>query len=94
MIPDVSFDGSTDAEPTASFTLKTRNFPGVAYSETNANTITQTQAETTSQVALFTDQVHVRLRGRSFALKVQNNTTGVQWRLGTPRLDIRQDGRR
>ena len=45
-------------------------------------------------VEQFTDQVYVRLRGRSFSLKINSTTTGVEWRLGTPRVDIRPDGRR
>jgi hypothetical protein len=94
LIPDISFNGSTDESPTSTFTLKARNFPGVDYSESNASTITQTQAETSTQVALFTDQAFVRLRGRSFALKVASTDTGIQWRLGTPRVEIRPDGRR
>ena len=28
------------------------------------------------------------------SLKVESNTTGVKWRLGNPRLDVRPDGRR
>ena len=42
----------------------------------------------------FTEQKNIRLRGRSFALKVESNVTGVQWRLGTPRVEIIEDGRR
>ena len=94
LIPDISFNGSTDETPSSTFTLKTRNFPGVDYSESNANTVTQTQAETSAQYALFTSQAFVRLRGRSFALKVATTDTGIQWRLGTPRVEILPDGRR
>ena len=28
------------------------------------------------------------------SLKVSSNTAGVQWRLGTPRVNVKQDGRR
>jgi len=48
----------------------------------------------TVPVEQFTDQVHVRLRGRSFALRVESDEIGVSWRLGSPRIDVRQDGRR
>jgi hypothetical protein len=34
------------------------------------------------------------LRGRSFAIKVSSDDTGVMWRLGTPRIQLRPDGRR
>jgi hypothetical protein len=36
----------------------------------------------------------VRLRGRSVALRVESDDTDVQWRLGTPRVDLQRDGRR
>jgi hypothetical protein len=45
-------------------------------------------------VEQFTDQVHLRLRGRSFAFRIETTETGIAWRLGSPRLDIRPDGRR
>jgi len=94
LVPDVTFDGSTASSPSAAFTVKSRNFPGGAYLESNASTITQSAASTTTTVEQFTDQVHIRLRGRSFALKVGSTDTEVQWRLGSPRVDIREDGRR
>jgi hypothetical protein len=94
LVPDVTFDGSTAASPSAEFTVKTRNFPGGAYLESNASTVTQSAAATTTTVEQFTDQVHIRLRGRAFALKVGSTGAEVQWRLGSPRVDIREDGRR
>ncbi len=94
LLPDLTFDGSTASSPTASFTLKTRNFPGGAYDNSDANTVTQSAGATTTTVERFTDQVHVRLRGRSFALRVGSSGLAVQWRLGSPRVDIRPDGKR
>jgi len=94
LLPDLTFDGSTASSPTASFTLKTRNFPGGAYDNSDASTVTQSAGATTTTVERFTDQVHVRLRGRSFALRVDSSGLAVQWRLGSPRVDIRPDGKR
>ena len=94
LLPDLTFDGSTASSPTASFTLKTRNFPGGAYDNSDASTVTQSAGATTTTVERFTDQVHVRLRGRSFALRVGSSGLAVQWRLGSPRVDIRPDGKR
>jgi hypothetical protein len=42
----------------------------------------------------FTGQVYTRVRGRQMAFKVGSNTIGTAWQLGTPRFDIRADGRR
>jgi len=94
LVPDLTFDGSITSTPSASFTVKTRNFPGGAYLSSDASTVTQSAAATTTTVEQYTDQVHIRLRGRSFALKVSSSDTEVQWRLGSPRVDIREDGRR
>jgi|TARA_R100000030_G_scaffold352_4_gene394 hypothetical protein len=94
LIPDVTFDGSITDAPSASFTLKTRNFPGGSYGNSDASTVTQTAKASTTTVEQFTNQVHVRLRGRSFALRVGSDGAEVKWRLGSPRVDIRQDGRR
>ena len=52
------------------------------------------EAATSSVVEQFTNQVNLRLRGRSFAVKVASSDTGVTWRLGSPRLDVKPDGRR
>ena len=94
LIPDITFDGSTAASPTATFTLKTRDFPGGNYDTTTDSTITRSVAGTTTTVEQYTTQVHVRLRGRSFALRVGTTGTETQWRLGSPRVDVRPDGRR
>ena len=91
LIPDLTFDQSTDSAATVDMTLQTRNFPGGTYLQTDSSSIVKTASTPVQQ---FTNQKNIRLRGRSFALKVQSNTTGVQWRLGTPRVEIIQDGRR
>jgi hypothetical protein len=91
LIPDITFEGSDAVSPAADFVLKTRNFPGAAYTTTDDSTVTRSA---TVPVEQFTDQVHVRLRGRSFALRLQSDSMGVKWRLGSPRIDVRQDGRR
>jgi hypothetical protein len=46
------------------------------------------------QIDTFTGQIYTRVRGRQMALSVRSNEKGVQWQLGAPRIDIRQDGRR
>ena len=91
LIPDLTFRSSTSLPPTANFTLKARNFPGGNYLQTNAKAVERTASVPVEQ---FTQDAHVRLRGRSVAVKVDSSTTGVGWRLGSPRIDIRSDGRR
>ena len=91
LIPDITFDGSVTNGPSADFTLQARNFPGGQYLQTKDSAVTQSA---TTPVEQFTEQAFVRLRGRSFALKVQSDSIDMQWRLGTARVDARQDGRR
>ena len=91
LIPDMTFRNSTANAPSATMTLKVRNFPGGNYLDSNASSVAKTASIPVEQ---FTEQVFVRLRGRSFAFRIESDNTGVTWRLGSPRVDIRPDGRR
>ena len=91
LIPDVTFAGSTSPSPNVDFTLETRRFPGTDYDQTKVSNIVRSS---TIPVEQYTDQVRIRMRGRSFALKIESANTGVEWRLGTPRVELRPDGRR
>ena len=91
LIPDITFADSTATSPSANFTLEARNFPGENYTNTDTNPVVRSA---TVPVEQFTNVVNLRLRGRSFALKVESLNTGVGWRLGSPRVDMKQDGRR
>ena len=93
LIPDITFEGSTSTtgNPNATFTLQARNGPGSTY---DTNTSGQSTRTATTPVEQFTDVVDVRLRGRSFSLKLESTDQGVAWKLGTPRVDMRPDGRR
>ena len=91
IIPDVTFRDSTASSPSVTFTMKARNFPGGNYLQEDDSIITKTA---TVPVEQFTNQANIRLRGRSMALRVDSNEIGMTWRLGSPRMDVRQDGRR
>ena len=91
VIPDITFNGSTSATPDVSFTMKTRDFPGDTFDQTTSST---TQRTATSPVEQFTEKLDYRLRGRSFALRVDSTSLGTKYKLGSPRIDIREDGRR
>ncbi len=91
LIPDLTFRNSTASTPQATMTLKVRNFPGGNYLSSDESSVAKTASIPVEQ---FTEQVFVRLRGRSFAFRIESEDTGVSWRLGSPRVDIRPDGRR
>ncbi len=90
IIPDLTFRNSTGT-PSVDFTVKTSNFPGGNFTEEIPSSVIRTA---TYPVEQFTNQLYVRLRGRSFAFRIESTETGVAWRLGMPRLDVRTDGRR
>jgi len=99
IIPDVNFLNSTVANATAYMTVGVRNFPGAASSTTNEEGQTTTQNVTTTALTTatfdqYTNQVFIRARGRQMNFTIGSDTTGVQWQLGFPRLDAREDGRR
>ena len=92
VIPDLTFTGSTNiSSPQATFTVKARNFPGEDFGNTAAGTASRTSV---SPVEEFTNQLDLRIRGRSFALRVESDALESKWKLGSPRVDMRQDGRR
>jgi hypothetical protein len=90
MLPDVNFDDSTANTPEVTLEVRTRNFPGSSLSNnpSDAKLVMRTTVDT------YTEQVFVRARARQMALKVISDQLGVQWQLGAPRLDMREDGRR
>lgn len=91
IIPDLTFRNSTSSAATATLTLKARNFPGGAYFGTDADPIVKTA---TLPVEQFTNELFVRIRGRSLSMRIESNQTNVAWRLGDPRIDLRTDGRK
>tara|TARA_B100001057_G_scaffold127157_1_gene126120 strand:+ start:2466 stop:5840 length:3375 start_codon:yes stop_codon:yes gene_type:complete len=92
VIPDLTFDGSVAlSSPQATFTIKGRNYPGADFDQSSAVPAIRTASV---PVEKFTNQLDVRVRGRSFALRVESDAIGSKWKLGSPRVDVRQDGRR
>ena len=93
LIPDMTFAGTDSGagDVSVDMILKAQNFPGSNFSYSNSSSVTRSA---TVPVEQYTNQAHVRLRGRSIALRVESDTVGVRWRVGMPRIDIRPDGRR
>ena len=94
VIPDLTFNGSSTPVPSVDITMETRNYPGGNYLQNDPETVTRLSTSTTVPFETFTNQLNVRLRGRSFAMTLSSNNTGVRWRLGSPRVDVRLDGKR
>ena len=98
IIPDVTFDGSDVNQPKVNFTVYPRQNPGTAYGSTDSPTTTSAQnysgSQRTYNVQQFTEYAYVRIRGRQMAFQISSADLGVSWQLGSPRLDVRADGRR
>ena len=97
IVPDVTFDGSTGSAPVVNMTMLPRQNPGSNYGRTDNPSVVSGNNyvnQRTYEVQTFTQYAYVRIRGRQMSLKISSNTLGTQWQLGTPRLDVRPDGRR
>lgn len=83
LLPDVQFKDSVNIAPAVNFIISVRNFPQGSYVQTTNLTFTDG------------DEIkYLRLRGRQFSMRVSSNDLTMTWRLGSPRLDIKPDGRR
>ena len=97
ILPDMTFLGSTADSPGATMTFYPLKNSGSGYTTpaseggNSTGTITRSVA---APVEAYTDQVNVRIRGRQMAIKVESTSAGVQWQLGSPRIDVRADGQR
>lgn len=94
IFPDLTFrdydDGVTS--PQVTLTLKMMDKPGSGFTDSTSSS--QVNRSATIPVELFSEDLHVRLRGRAMVLRVDSASAGTRWRLGTPRIDVRTDGQR
>jgi hypothetical protein len=107
VIPDVNFTGSTATSPTMNLTLLPLQNSGSGYTRGTVPVPSVTTdmsvagdnsypvvRSTTVPIDQYTGQVNIRVRGRQMSIKAASDQIGVQWQLGSPRIDIRPDGRK
>jgi hypothetical protein len=97
MLPDMAFDGSTATNPSVVMTLLPMQNSGSGYNDPQSVAGSSYASVTrTAKVPIekYTGQVYIRVRGRQMIMKIESTDLGVQWQLGYPRIDIKQDGRR
>ena len=92
IIPDITFAGSTVTNPSVDLVLKSRNQSGSGFSQTDSGNTTQRSA--TTPVEVHTEKLDVRVRGRTFTLRIDSTTIGTSFKLGSPQVNIVPDGRR
>jgi hypothetical protein len=97
VLPDVTFRGSTTTSPTLTMTLIPMQNSGSGYNSPQSvagSSVASVTRTATAPIEQFTGQVYIRVRGRQMILQFYNNQLGSAWQVGSPRIDIRQDGRR
>lgn len=96
-LPDMNFTGSDTGSPSATMSFLPLANSGSGYNSPTSQGGVNNGAITRSStvpVEEYTEQLNIRVRGRQLAVKIESTGTGVAWQLGTPRLDMRPDGRR
>jgi hypothetical protein len=96
ILPDVTFRGSAATNPALTMELLPLTNSGSGYNSpvsVGGNPSAGVVRSAIVPVEKFTGQVYIRIRGRQMAMRITSSALGVQWQLGSPRIDIRQDGR-
>jgi|DEB0MinimDraft_6_1074348.scaffolds.fasta_scaffold00251_11 hypothetical protein len=103
VIPDVNFTDSDTTNsvtgaaltPEVDITVGVRKFPGALPATSDVRGTSNTKPVVTSAtIDQYTNQVFLRARGRQMNFKIASDGIGVQWQLGYPRVDGREDGKR
>jgi hypothetical protein len=97
ILPDLTFEGSTAANPQITLTLTPMQNSGSGFNNPQSvggdgNALVTRSAKV--PIEAFTGQVFIRVRGRQMILTMESNQLGCAWQSGAHRLDIRQDGGR
>lgn len=88
-IPDVTFDGSDNSSPSIDVSIIPKNYPGSQRGTPDSKAV---ERLATFPVETFTSKKDVRIRGRQIIFKVSSSLSGVMWRLGINRMEVREDG--
>jgi hypothetical protein len=97
ILPDITFNGSNANQPSVTMTLRPRQNSGTPYGTADSPRVQSAQNYTsrnTYEVQEFDGQVYTRIRARQMSFRIDSTGLGVAWQLGSPRIDIRPDGRR
>jgi len=97
ILPDINFNGSNVNDPYVTMTVRPRYNSGTPYGQADTPQVQSSQNYSIAPqytIQQFTGQVYTRLRGRQMSFRIESDSLGVAWQLGSPRIDIRPDGRR
>ena len=96
VLPDLTFANSSLSPANEPATV-TMTLQGLANSGSGVTSDAQqnvVKGNTYNITEEFTGQIYTRFRGRQMIFKIESNQVNTTWQLGSPRIDIRQDGRR
>jgi hypothetical protein len=96
MLPDITFANSTASAPKVTMTIYPLKNSGSGYNDPNSvagAAYADVTRAVTVPIETFTGQLNIRVRGRQMAMRIESNQIGCAWQLGSPRIDVRLDGR-
>jgi hypothetical protein len=96
VLPDLTFENSA-ASPTAQPPTVTMTLFGLSNSGSGVTSSAGAPVAASASYNItdqFTGQIFTRMRGRQMIFKIESNQINTTWQLGSPRIDIRPDGRR
>lgn len=95
-VPDVTFRKSSESVTNCSIsvTFTMADWPGASNSidGTTFGNVIRSSAYNAS-VETYTNYINLRMRGRMAKVRYSSNLAGMSWRVGTPRINVRPDGR-
>jgi hypothetical protein len=95
-VPDVTFRKSSESAINCSISVifTMADWPGSSNSidGTVSGNVIRSSAYN-ANVETYTNYINLRMRGRMAKVRYSSNLAGMSWRVGTPRINVRPDGR-
>jgi hypothetical protein len=96
VLPDITFSNSSNSEmgqpPRVTMTLRGLYNSGSGQIDSANGVVAKGSSYVITEE--FTGQIFTRVRGRQLIFEIESNQINTAWQLGSPRLDIKPDGRR
>lgn len=103
VLPDLTFHGSHEAGMVGNALYPTPGVTMTLYPMQNSGSDVRQYTTRSGEVisggnlyqveATYTGQIDTRVRGRQFLFSISSDQLGTAWQLGSPRFDVRPDGR-
>jgi len=95
-VPDITFRGSSETVTSCSInvTFTMADWPGASLSTDGTTSGSVVRSSTyDATVETYTNYINLRMRGRMAKVRYSSNLSNMSWRVGTPRINVRPDGR-